>query len=154
MMKHNRKDEKRVIDRLMRYSSYKIALEEEQKKLSELINEKTQFMASISSPILDKPPVKSQQSDPTYSKVQKATVLYDRRITRQEEVVGAFEAWIKEVDNALLRLTGPERIIVQGRYMTEGRPMTYMELAEELNYSEVHCKRLKAVAICKLSRLL
>lgn len=67
-MKHNRKDEKRVIDRLMRYSSYKIALEEEQKKLSELINEKTQFMASISSPILDKPPVKSQQSDPTYAR--------------------------------------------------------------------------------------
>lgn len=153
-MKHNRKDEKRVIDRLMRYNSYKIALEEEQKKLSELINEKTQFMASISSPILDKPPVKSQQSDPTYAKVQKATVLYDRRIARQEEVVGALEAWIKEVDNALLRLTGPERIIVQGRYMSEGRPATYAELAEELNYSESHCKALKNMAICKLARLL
>jgi DNA-directed RNA polymerase sigma subunit (sigma70/sigma32) len=152
-MKHNRKDEKRVIDRLMRYSSYKIALEEEQKKLSELINEKTQFMASISSPILDKPPVKSQ-SDPTYAKVQKATVLYDRRITRQEEVVGAFEAWIHEVDNAMLQLTGAERRIIQGRYMSEGRPATYAELAEELNYSESHCKALKNMAICKLARLL
>lgn len=153
-MKRTRKDEKRVIDRLVRYNSYIYALQEAQKKLQELINEKAQYMATITSPSLDKPPAGSGESDPTYQRVQKAVALYDGRIARQDETVRAFEAWIHEVDNAMLQLTGAERRIIQGRYMSEGRPATYAELAEELNYSEVHCKRLKESAICKLSRLL
>lgn len=143
--------ENKVINRLLQYQSYKLSLKDAQEALLHALIEKDDYLSSISSPGFEgMPSASSGASDPTYRKVQRAIQIYDKRIVSQQIIVQGLEGWVSEVDAALLSLPAMERYVLQERYSKPKRPTPFYVIAQKINYSEAHCKRLKKRAITKL----